>query len=121
MSVTDCSDTSSRVWQTNPSWHLADNSLCYVIRHWSFVFGLSSSAYLVPSFSFGENNLYKVRLRIFPGTKIGAFRRFYKWLFGYPPVLVDGRWGLLPFQGAVHTIGKFSAGSLPFLIPFCSR
>ncbi|GAU90360.1 hypothetical protein RvY_02784 [Ramazzottius varieornatus] len=66
---------------------------------------LQNGADLVPSFSFGENQLWKLRSHVFPWTKLNLYQKVYNWVYAYPPVLLLGQ-GMFntPFRLPVHTI-----------------
>ncbi|GMR46190.1 hypothetical protein PMAYCL1PPCAC_16385, partial [Pristionchus mayeri] len=70
---------------------------------------LETGAHLVPSYAFGENELYN-QIEFEEGSKIRRFQEWMKKVCGIPAVLFHGRglfnynFGVLPFRMQLDTV-----------------
>ena len=72
---------------------------------------LQCSAHLVPSFSFGENEVYD-QVNNPRGSKLRKFQDYLRKLIGLAPVLLKGRgifqysFGIIPNRRPITTVGN---------------
>ncbi|ORY47015.1 diacylglycerol acyltransferase family protein [Rhizoclosmatium globosum] len=72
---------------------------------------LQTGAPLVPVFAFGENDIWD-QVDNGMGTYVRSFQELVKKIFGFSPVLVYGRFGILPYRRDINVvIGK------PMIVP----
>ena len=70
-----------------------------------------SSASLVPTFSFGENEIYQ-QVPNFRGSKIRNIQEFLQTYLSFAPLLFFGRgmfqysFGIVPYRTPIYTVGK---------------
>ncbi|OQV14215.1 2-acylglycerol O-acyltransferase 2-A [Hypsibius exemplaris] len=71
---------------------------------------LKNGAHLVPSYTFGENELFRQAFDNKPGSRLRRFQRFFQSRVGYAPICVTGRgffqysFGIVPHRVPLITV-----------------
>lgn len=70
-------------------------------------------AHLVPTYSFGENDVYRLAITSPQGSTTRRIQRFLQRRFGVAPIIFLGRgifnydFGLLPYRKPITTVGEY--------------
>ncbi|XP_055334327.1 2-acylglycerol O-acyltransferase 2-A-like [Paramacrobiotus metropolitanus] len=71
---------------------------------------LKHGAHLVPAFSFGENDIFRLLVKNDPGSRVRKLQRYVQKVAGYAPIMVSGRgifnytFGFVPYRHPITTV-----------------